>query len=562
MFVDARQLDDESSIEAEICIIGGGVAGITLALELSKKGIRTCVLESGGFRPDRATRDLYRGENIGLPYRFADGCRGRFLGGSSNFWGGECQPMDEQDFAERAWVPYSGWPFGGSELSSYYDRSRAILDIGPNRFDAEFWVAAIGRADVRRIPFVTDEVIDRASQFSAPMQFGRFYRSNLGKSKDVTVFLHANAVEIETDADGRKVASIRVATLTGRTARVTATVFVLAAGGIENARLLLVSNKNQPAGLGNHNDLVGRFFMDHPRVRSGQLNFRDTWADNRLYSLSYAYHSKIVSAHDTSIAGQLMLSPSAQAREKLLNAHVRVVSVFSGEESEAADALVRIRHRIQQKAPPHWSLHRDLLTVVTRPIDTAACIAARYLRIRHARSWRFDAVVEPVPDPESRVTLSEQRDQLGLNRVRVRWHLDPLVKRTFDRNFALVAQELSRAGVADALLDPPIENGEWPDTFQQVGTWHHMGTTRMHDLPKLGVVDRHCRVHGMKNLYVSGSSVFPTAGANLPTMTIVALALRLSDHIVKETARSRYSAASKSPLVSTCPESAPMRQTG
>jgi len=545
MFVDARRLDDGSTIEAEICIIGGGVAGITLALEFGKRGIRTCVLESGGFRPDQPTRDLYRGENIGLPYRFADGCRGRFLGGSSNFWGGECQPMDEYDFAERDWVPYSGWPFAESELLPYYDRSRAILGIGPNRFDAEFWVAAIGRADVRRIPFVTDEVTDKASQFSEPMRFGEFYRSDLNKSKDVTVLLHANAVDIETDADGRKVLAAKLATLTGRTARVTATVFVLAAGGIENARLLLVSNQNQPAGLGNQNDLVGRFYMDHPRLRSGQLRFRGTWARNRLYNLSYAYHSKVVSAHDTSIAGQLMLSPSVQARERLLNARVRLVSIFSGGESEAADALVRIKHRIEQKAPPDWRLHRDLLTVVAHPIDTAGCIAASYLRLQHPRVCRFDAMAEPVPDPESRVTLSEQRDQLGINRIRVRWRLDPLVKRTFDRNFALIAQELSRAGVADALLDPPIEGGEWPETFQEEGTWHHMGTTRMHDSPKLGVVDRHCRVHGIKNLYVGGSSVFPTGSGFFPTITIVALALRLSDHIVKKTAwyRSVYSHA-------------------
>src|SRR5262245_22386257 len=127
MFVDARRVDDASIIEAKVCIIGGGTAGITLALEFGKKGIKTCVVESGGCRPDRATRDLYRGENIGLPYRFADGCRSRFLGGSSNCWGGWCRPMDEHDFAHRDWVPYSGWPFAKSELLPYYDRSREIV---------------------------------------------------------------------------------------------------------------------------------------------------------------------------------------------------------------------------------------------------------------------------------------------------------------------------------------------------------------------------------------------------------------------------------------------------
>jgi choline dehydrogenase-like flavoprotein len=536
MFVDARRLDDGSSIEAEVCIIGGGVAGITLALEFGKRGIRTCLLESGGFRPDRATRDLYRGENIGLPYRFADGSRSRFLGGSSYCWGGECRPLDELDFARRDWVPYSGWPFAKSELQPYYDRSQDVLKIGPNRFDTEFWVAAIGRSDVQRIPLVTNEVVDAVSQFCPFLQFGRFHRNDLAESKDVTVFLYANVIDIETDADGQKVKSVKVATLTGRTAQVMARVFVLAAGGIENARLLLVSNKNHPAGLGNDNDLVGRFFMDHAQIYSGQLRFR-TPADYKLYNDKYSYHNEAMSAHGTCVAAQLMLAPNVQAREKLLQAQVWFSSIFCGELSDAADALIRIRRRMIHGAPPGRSLGQDLLTLLAHPVNSAGFVAARY--IRHSslvRGFRFHVTVEPAPDPESRITLSEQRDQLGMRRVRVRWHLNSLVKRTFDRTLALIARELSLAGVADVLLDPPIGDGEWPDTFCDEGTWHHMGTTRMDDSPKLGVVDRHCRVHGVENLYVSGSSVFPTAGGNYPTMTIVALALRLSDHIIKEIA--------------------------
>src|SRR5690349_16660229 len=111
MFIDARQLENGTQIGAEVCIIGAGVAGITLALELDKLGISTCVLESGGHEPDQATRDLYRGECVGLPYKFADGCRSRFLGGSSNCWGGWCAPMDPHDFERRDWIPHSGWPF-------------------------------------------------------------------------------------------------------------------------------------------------------------------------------------------------------------------------------------------------------------------------------------------------------------------------------------------------------------------------------------------------------------------------------------------------------------------
>jgi choline dehydrogenase-like flavoprotein len=539
MFVDARRLNNDSIIAVDVCIIGGGTAGITLALELEKKGIRTCVLESGGFRPDPATRDLNRGENLGLPYRFDDGSRSRFFGGSSNCWGGWCRPMEEHDFAVRDWVPYSGWPFAKSELSSYYDRSRDILKIGPNRYDTDFWVAAIGRTDVRRIPFVGGEVVDAVSQFSPPLRFGRYYKDALSKSQHVTIFLYANAVKIETDASGCKVQTVTVATLTGITYRVTAKIFVLAAGGIENPRLLLVSNQTHSAGIGNQNDLVGRFFMDHAQLFPGHVRFSKTWAHNKLYDERFNYHNRTVAAHGTCIAAQLMLSSSIQAREKVLNSLVWFASMFHGEASESAKALIRMKRRtLQREAPGRSSVGRDLLTLIAHPLDSAGFAASRFLRFRSlVRDCRFHVIVEPAPDPDSRVMLSAQRDQLGMNRVQLRWRLGSLVKRTVDRTCALIAQEVSRAGVAEVALDAPIEDGEWPDTFSDEGTWHHIGTTRMHDSPKFGVVDRNCRVHGVENLYISGSSVFPTAGGNFPTITIVALALRLSDYIAKELAR-------------------------
>jgi choline dehydrogenase-like flavoprotein len=539
MFVDARQLDNNAVIEAEVGIIGGGVAGITLALELAKRRVRTCVFESGGFRPDPATRDLNRGENIGVPYRFDDGSRSRFLGGSSNCWGGWCRPMEEHDFAPRDWVSYSGWPFAKSELSPYYDRSRDILKIGPDRYDADFWVGAIGRADVRRMPFVTGDIVDAVSQFSPPLRFGRYYKNDLSSSRNVTVFLYANAVEIGIDPGGSTVQSVSLSTLTGRTARAVASVFVLAAGGIENPRLLLVSNRTHPAGVGNQNDLVGRFFMDHMQLRLGHARFSETWKNNKLYDQGFNYHNSPISAHGVCVAAQLMLSPAALTREGLLNSQVCFESIFRYDASAATEALIRLKRRTQQReAPGRGSAARDLLTLLFHPIDGAGFAASRLFQLPSlVRDTRLYAIVESNPDPESRITLSDKRDRLGMNRVRVCWRLGSLVKRTIDRTCALIAQELSRQGVADISLGPPIEDGEWPDGVSDEGTWHHMGTTRMHDSSKLGVVDRNCRVHGIENLYIAGSSVFPTVGANFPTMTIVALALRLADHIGEKLAR-------------------------
>ena len=535
MFIDTRRVEQGTVIQTTVCIIGGGVAGITLAMELEKKGIDVCLLESGGFAPDSGTRDLYRGEDVGeWRYNFADGSRSRFLGGSSNCWGGWCRPLDPWDFEKRDWIAHSGWPFGLDELTPYYDRTHALLKLGPNNFEPDFWERSIGRPDVRRMPLVTGKVRDTISQFSPPARFGKMYREALKRSQRIRVFLYANAVNIDTDNPATNVTRIQVATLTGRHMQVTATQYVLATGGIENARLLLASNKVQPCGLGNGNDLVGRFFMDHPRLFSGSIHFAAQWARNKLSDVKYHYMNAAVAAHGTHIAHQFALTPEVLEQEGLLNARVWFSSIFPGEGSEGAQALFRIKQALLKKDQEDWSLTRDVLTMIAHPLDTLGYGYTRLFQPRWLiRGVKFQLIVEPEPNPDSRVMLSpSQKDRLGMSRVRVDWRLTSKVQRTFDRTLAIMADEMHRSGVARVELDPPIEGGKWPSDIE--GTWHHMGTTRMHDSPKQGVVDRNCKVHGLSNLFVAGSSVFPTAGANFPTITLAALAFRLSEHLASE----------------------------
>lgn len=538
MFIDTRRVEEGTVVDTTVCIIGGGVAGITLAMELDRQGIDAVLLESGGFAPDDDTRDLYRGEDVGpWKYNFADGSRSRFLGGSSNCWGGWCRPLDPWDFEKRDWVPNSGWPFGLEELRPYYERTHSLLKLGPHNFEPEFWEAAIGRKDVRRIPLTTGKIRDTISQFSPPARFGKLYRDDLKNSESVRVFLYANVVNIDTDRTARTVSKVDVATLTGRTMRVRANTFVLATGGIENARLLLASNKVQSAGLGNGNDLVGRYFMDHPRMLTGNIKFKREWSRNKLFDVKYHYMNSAVAAHGNYIAAQFALTPEVLKEERLLNARVWFNSVFPGEGSEGAQALFRCKQALLQKEQADWKFSKDLMTMVTHPVDV---LGYGYTRVFQPR-WliqgvKFQLIVEPDPDPNSRVMLSPtSKDRLGMNRVRVDWRLGEQVKRTFDRTLELLAQDMRQSGVADVTLDPPVEGKEWPKDLE--GTWHHMGTTRMHDSPKQGVVDRNCLVHGMTNLYVAGSSVFPTSGANFPTITLAALTFRLSEHIVKELRR-------------------------
>ena len=533
MFIDTRQMAEGKVVVASVCIIGGGVAGITLAREMEKQGIDTCLLESGGFEPDDASRDLYRGTATGLPYHFADGCRARFFGGSSNCWGGWSRPLDAWDFEAKEWVAHSGWPFGLDTLMPYYQRAHALLQLGPQNFDAAFWEESINRSDVRRIPLHSGRIRDSISQFSPPVRFGKTYRRELKAARYVRVFLHANVTQIVPDVDASRITQVQVQTLCGRRISVTARLFVLATGGIENARLLLASSKILPAGIGNQHDLVGRFFMDHPRMLTGRVQFSPAWSRNKLYDIKYNYMNAAVAAHGVHIAAQFALTEATLKREQLLNARICFCSEFPGEGSDGAKALFRCKQALLQKEQPGWSLASDMQTMLREPVNTFAYGFTRFFHPRSLiKSTGFQVIIEPAPDPESRVTLSShQRDQLGMPRVEVNWKLNDLVRRTADRTLELLAQELRMTGVAQVELDPPIEGGVWPATMEKEGTWHHMGTTRMHASPLHGVVDENCRVHDMSNLYIAGSSVFPTAGANFPTITIAALSLRLAEHL-------------------------------
>ena len=529
-FVDSRTLQPGFRITSDVCVIGGGAAGITLALTLQQRGLSVALLESGGLSADAATLDLYNGENVGLPYAFAGGCRSRYLGGSSNCWGGWCRPWSPFDFTRREWVPHSGWPIGFDDLAPHYDEAMRLLKVGRHGFDPAFWEQAIGRPDVRRLPLDDARIVDSVSHFSPPVRFGIDYREDLERSTRITVYLWSNVVDIATSAEGTTVDHLAVRTLSGRSGEARARHYVLATGGIENARLLLASNRQSPAGVGNAHDLVGRYFMDHPRLSFGSVRFLDPYRRNKLYDTKFHYQNDAVGALGVRIASAFTLTPEIQRAEGLLSSRAWFRSIFPGEMTEATQALFRMKRRLARMDEAGHTFGGDLLKILSHPLDSTMFVAARTMHLNFLISdVKIEAIVEPEPDPDSRVTLSTERDALGLPRARVDWKLAPSVKRTFDRTFALLGESLVSRGIAQVLPDPPLESRDWPDSL--AGTWHHMGTTRMHESPRQGVVDPDCRVHGMHNLFVAGSSVFPTAAANFPTITLVALAVRLAGHI-------------------------------
>jgi choline dehydrogenase-like flavoprotein len=534
VFVDSRLLVQGTEVRSTVCVIGAGIAGLAIATELERAHIDTVVLESGGLGPDEATADLYRGENVGLPYVFADGSRYRYFGGSSNGWAGYSRPMAPIDFMARAWVPDSGWPIDERDLQPHVVRAHNHLGLDPFDYSLADWVARNGRNDVKRIPFRSNSQIeDILTRFSVPPNCGRRFRGSMESARHVRVHIYANVVELVLDTESDRLRHVSVKTLSGKQFTVRAEHFVLACGGIENARLMLASNRQVPQGLGNRYDLVGRFFADHPWLPVGRLQYVPQYRHNRLYDRMHQNKSKAVSVDGHYFGAQFALTQETQQREQLLNAHVNVASIFRGAGSHAAAAWMHLSRRFKGLPEASSSLMAELRTLAMTPAAAATFALARRLRL--FGDVHLEVVCEPSPNRNSRVLLSTRRDRLGMPRVKVDWQMDELVKKTIDRTALIVAEELRMAGAGDVELFKPLVGNDWPQVppaaWRNLGSWHHMGTTRMHESRSLGVVDRNCRVHDVANLYVAGSSVFPTYGANFPTMTIVALALRLSDHL-------------------------------
>jgi choline dehydrogenase-like flavoprotein len=509
MLIDLNDLESGAAIEADCCIIGGGPAGITLARTLGRAGIDSCLLESGGlaFEPevqslgDTAPTGDARSDHSVAP------CRLRFLGGATNHWGGWCAPLTPMDLEARPWVPLSGWPIAWNELAHWYPQAHRLCQLGPYGADP----ATDSATDpVRRPPSLSpDNLAVRYWQYSPPTRFGAHYRDELAASERVRVYLHANCVALDADSSGSRVLSARIRNPDSRETRVRARRFVLACGAVENARLLLLSNDVQPSGLGNGADMVGRCFMQHPEVDTATLWVHDLPALARVFER--------FTAEGFSTRAGVFLSDRAQRRDALLAWAATLHAV--GQRDPDYDAV-----KVDAGEPDaDERALADAVAALSRLTDGPAVGASGEVRVRSR--------CEQAPNPDSRVALSETRDSLGLPRAQVSWRLGELDRRSIETANRILAAELGRLGIGRLRLDPWLAepDRDWPE-----GLWggcHHMGGTRMAASPRTGVVDGDCRVHGVDNLYVAGSSVYPTGGCTNPTLTIVALALRLAGHL-------------------------------
>ena len=528
MLSDFLEMTDGQHLNADVCIVGAGPAGITLARKLAKQGHAVCLLEAGGKDFEQDTQSLYAGASVGMTYYPLENVRLRFFGGTIQIWGGRCAVLDDMDFERRDWVEYSGWPFSADALADYYRSAHKILRLGRYAYDERLW-RDIGAS---KPPFDERLLRTRFWQFDERAEpFALKHCKDLAGDENVNIVLHANAVHIQAESNASSVKHIKFSTLDGRQGRVSAAYYVLACGGIENPRLLLSSADVEANGIGNGYDQVGRYFMEHPHCRAGYLE------SDHAYALLAAMRKRYL-ADNIAVAPALLPTASLQREKEILNS--ALTFKLQKDPGRGVPYATKLYQYLTRELAPDrrgrrlYHMYRGLRGWFDRKLRPAAEYA---LLVPGVTGLSLMVRAEQAPNPHSRVRLSNRKDILGLPSPELDWRLTSQDKETVRVIADTLQSEFRRLGMGELQKSGWLEEPalEWPVDLSvgvhPIGGYHHMGTTRMSVDPATGVVDADCRVHNYQNLYVAGSSVFPTSGWANPTLTIMALSLRLADHL-------------------------------
>jgi choline dehydrogenase-like flavoprotein len=509
--LDARKVRAGSTLSGDVCVIGAGAAGITVSRALAAKGHHVLLLESGGFTQDKATQSLYKGTSVGIPIDPTvnlglDTPRLRFFGGTTNHWAGYCRPFPATDLAARPWVPRSGWPITRAELDPYYAGAHDVIKLGPYDYSIASW----SEQGHLTQPFLEDDVMPHALiQVAGHPVLGATYRDEIVASDRIQLVLWSNVTHLALDVSGGAIDHVDVATLSGNSFHARAPRFVLATGGLEVPRVLLTSNDRRPAGIGNEHDQVGRSFMEHVNIAVGPVPLTLPASVLAPYNLNPVTVDVNGEPRDISLQTVALMAPDIVEREGLRACEITLEYALPPDDPRLPKIHPTVKRGIDL-------LRAQGKTVGTVPLARVLC--------------------EQEPNPASRVTITRAKDPLGMPRIQLDWQLtrdDRLSILTTLRIFGAHLGErdagrfrLDIAGYHDS--DPGADGDV--DFAVNTGS-HHIGTARMSTDPADGVVDADCKVHSVANLYIGGSAVFPTCGANTPTLTIVALALRLADHL-------------------------------
>jgi choline dehydrogenase-like flavoprotein len=547
MLADPAKIVPDDLERFDVCVIGSGPAGITLAREISQAGFRVCLLESGGKKSGPQTLNTGSVDSEhGYGEQILREGRRRQFGGTANLWNHQVRgesgrhirylPLDEIDFERRDWVPESGWPFSRHDLQPFYELAGQFCGIGHFASPSE----GPGAGALSGQPWQTEKIESVASLFGSSEIFLDRYRRELPRDERVNVILNATLLEVKMDSISRTITAAVASTPKRRRFMVRAQIFVLAAGGMENARVLLLQEALQSGGLGNQHDMVGRCFMDHPAITLGTLipSSGEIFARARFYD-----------QHDEQ--GQdkmhiLHIRSEVMRREKMLN----LCAVLVPHLKDFWSNRWPIFHQVMLRAPRF--IYRHLVPAPPSGLQNGG-EPSRPFRQRLLEQYyslgqcgwsrrgnleqRFaefgvHGLVEQAPDLSNRITLGDEKDLFGQPKAKVYWRWNELDLASIRTAQTIFREQLSGARIGAFLPVEETTMGAYPRRFSS--PHHFMGTTRIHDNPRKGVVDADCRVHEVSNLFIAGSSVFPTGGFANPTLTIVALALRLAAYLKAE----------------------------
>ncbi len=511
-----------STFHADICIVGSGPAGLAIATELRDTRFNVVVVESGGEGGEHPfAAALNEIESVGAP-RVMDQTkvRNRVLGGSSHTWSGRCAPFDSIDYEARNWGPFPGWPINAAGIKPFFTMAAQYLGLVPVEYGDGLFEELHLRPRLDR----ADEPDLRAAfwQFSRMPETGDYVRFGPRfaglEASNIRLLTHATVTHINTSENGAHVNTLELAAPDGTRHTVAGRRFVLCGGGLENARMLLASNRRDPRGVGNAHDQVGRFLMDHPRATIG------TFAPEAVSALQ-AEFLPVRHRSGARLQRGFSLSFEAQRREKLLNCAAWLTLHVSDDDLWLALRAIRRergRERLRRAGTAARNSHQAIAGAWSK-------LRGRPLP-RRFKKLDLDLIVEQTPDPDSRITLSDRRDALGVPLSRIDWRIGEGERRTAIRLGHAIHDALGRAGLPQPRLTDWVRE-ERPDAASFHDPAHPTGATRMASCPCHGVVDADGKVFGLDNLYIAGSSTFPTTGHANPTLMIVALSLRLARHL-------------------------------
>ncbi|MBM2846012.1 MAG: hypothetical protein HW407_1324 [Bacteroidetes bacterium] len=538
MIRSADQTSPEQYPLYDLCIIGSGPAGMTICNELSDTNLRICVLESGNRAKSSFADDLRVVESDGLS--IAEDSLERMVGGTSQTWFGLSAPLDPIDFSPRPFPHHIGWPISRADLDPWYERAKRFNFPPLSHFHPDIFSDA---GDTGKSRFHWKNCEEKVFLLPTyPLRFGTEYQHAYQQSPNIDLITDATVTRLASEAASGTIRShVTVAackTPKGMEVSIRAKVFVLAAGTIENARILLNSTSTSPNGLGNEHDQVGRYLMNHPKVWAGRVSLNAPIKELR----NYAWRLYPDGAGYVGVR----LREEVQTRLGLLNCYVQVTPHFpwtNRQETASFRSLFAVlwrtelttwirdlaKHNISGVARKWHLVRRAIWAAVRDSPGLLRLILIRALRGRHplTPTVGFFNYIEMEPNPENRVTLGKERDAFGVRVPHVRHVRSDRDMKSLFALHEFLAQEFAGFGMGGSLCSTfaDIESNVTVDAF------HYLGTTRMGSDPKTSVVNSDLRVHSVRNLYVAGGAVFPTSGCANPTMTIVALSIRLADHL-------------------------------